>query len=106
MVITPWTIWWLLFGASAKAKNELINPAIYAAFRNVEQHCITEQWPLQTVRCQKVIAHMNQCAASEIRCLAVDYYGELSELGFYMPALYLEKSNAAYIDDASLGLQK
>jgi hypothetical protein len=90
-VAVPWVIWWIVFGAPERTRNESINPAVYQAFRSIETQCFKEVFPHQTVRCQSALKYASACTQSDNQCDVVDYYNELTLGGFNLPSLYLSK---------------
>lgn len=88
-VLCGWAVWWALVGGPERVRNQAINPQIYPAFRLIEQQCLGETFPHETVRCKTALELMASCAAKDPACRATDYYEDLFVAGFTMPPLYL-----------------
>ena len=86
MIVISLGIIWLLYG-NERENNKHINPTIFPAFRAIESKCLSESFPHETVRCQKVLKLLGQCA-SEAGCTANEYYEELTRAGFTLPSFY------------------
>lgn len=89
VVIAIWTSSWL-WSTGDRENNRHINKAIYPAFRSIENHCLTQTFPHETVRCQKALALMNRCTNIEYDnlCSANEYYDTLFDAGFDLPSFY------------------
>ena len=77
-----------LYILNERENNRHINPNIYPAFRAIEQSCVKESFPNQTVRCQQVLRMMVQCHNNVDECSAEEYYELLNRLGFRLPPFY------------------
>jgi len=75
-----------------RENNRHINPDIFPAFRAIEQSCLQESSPNQTVRCPQVLRRENECHDRSIQnvepCSAEEYYNFLTWLEFRLPPFY------------------
>ena len=71
----------------ARENNRHVNPAIFTAFDAIENRCLHEQFPNETVRCQTVLQLMKGCLGPD-SCPASEYYNELVTAGFKLPPFY------------------
>ena len=72
-----------------RENNKHVNEDIFAAFRAIEQQCLEEQFPHETVRCQKVLAFFEGCLRSDW-CSAAETYDAYYTAGFDLPSFYIE----------------
>ena len=75
--------------AGERENNRHINKSIFPAFREIERSCFAEQFPHETVRCERALALMKSCAGDgEHACDAQKYYDALFKTGFDLPPFY------------------
>lgn len=87
VLLAGWlAMWW--WTADERENNRHINPEIFPAFRAIEDQCMAERFPHETVRCKQALRLMQQCTGAEHRCSATDYYASLMDMGFDLPPLY------------------
>ena len=84
-------IWLTLFGlwACVGWDSRDLNPAIFPAFRAIENQCLAERWPHETVRCERVLEVWDSCVNAPEPCPATEYYENALKAGFDLPPLYL-----------------
>lgn len=78
---------WLL-SSDERENNEHINQAIFPAFRSIENSCLAERFPRQTVRCSSALELMLRCGRQQDGCTAREYYEQLHRAGFDLPPFY------------------
>lgn len=79
---------WVQGIADERENNRHINPAIYPAFREIENRCLKESFPHESVRCQTALKLLRDCANSSDSCPAENYYESLAAAGFDLPPFY------------------
>jgi hypothetical protein len=71
-----------------RENNRHVNSAIFSAFDAIENRCLQEQFPHETVRCQTALQLMKRCFGPDSCPVAIEYYDELVAAGFKLPPFY------------------
>lgn len=83
--------------SDAPEQRGVPNPDVFPAFRAIEQRCMAESWPHQTLRCQGALDKLKACRQSRDDCTAIDYYCTLAKLGFELDLPPYHGSESPYI---------
>lgn len=81
-----------------KARNEAIDERVFQAFHSIRRQCLSEEFPLETVRCVGALDYLFGCDRTDAGCTADEVYCLLYELGFDLPPYY--RSDSPFADQS------
>ena len=77
-----------------RIRNQSINPEVALTLRGIENRCLNESWPHETVRCKEALEFAYRCYKSEF-CNLEEMYCTYDALGFNLPPYYRADSEFA-----------